>query len=262
MTGWFAVGRALPMTFAIYVAQSCLAALAGFPFSMEVNRVAAPGSLPITRAAWLEHVLSWGGAARVAGLTLLLAAALWLLLSPMLQMAWLSALDASESPSRSLARGTSLWLRAALVSLWVGLFSALLALPWLLLAWGLSRLLGTHPNERMHDTVVALSLSPLPLVLAFAHAWSDLARARALREGAFTSVRRSLRSALRLRVHVSFWGWTAASWGAAAAACWGAGRIGSDMLAAQVALLQAGMLLRLCLRARWLTRALRCAEPQ
>jgi len=251
--------RALPMTFVIYVFEAVLALLAGLPAALELTRTAPHGADASSYAEWLEFLLGLGAPSRVASVSALLTLLLLGLLSPWLQMAWLSALARRESLGTSLATGARLWMRALWVTIPVALGIALALAPFGLAAWGISRLSAARLNDRVHDLGILCALLPaLPITLA-GFVWLDLARARALHEGAWTCAARSLRSAVQpLTI--------------ARAALWNAGGCVpyllvhaalSERLSASpllVAALQTAVLLRLLFRSRWLADALTCAE--
>ena len=174
-------------------------------------------------------------------------------------MAWLSALARRESVGASLSQGARLWTRACLVTLWVCLGSLLGLSPFVFAAWGLSELSASRLNDRVHDLGIACALLPaLPLLVA-AFAWLDLARARALHEGAWTSTMRSLRTAIQPTTILRALLWTAAGWALFIAAQLAPlARWGGPALV--VFALQAAVLMRLFVRSRWLADALTCAE--
>jgi hypothetical protein len=255
---WAAVARALPVLFAIYALQACAALVMALPAGLELVASAPVGFDAVARAEWLDMLLAWRVPARLTGLNALSIALVWLLLSPWLHMAWLSALSEPESLGTSLARGARLWLRATLVSCFVLLFASLAATPCLLAAWKLPALQAIRSDDRRHDLTVLLSLLPLAPVAALAHVWHDLARARALTQGWFSSTLQSLRDSLRITCLVSAGVWSGLGWSAVVASHCLSQRFASALVV-QVALLQAGMLVRLVLRSRWLARTVACA---
>ena len=258
MRAWIASVRALPMTFALYVFEAVLAALGVFPLANELARRAPTTNDAIGLAQWLERIPSQGASARVGAVGVALACAALLLVSPCLHMGWLSALSRRESVMDSLHQGVRLWIRACLVSLWIAAALALSAVPFAAAGWGISRVLARQLNDRVHDLVIVSALPLLAAFAFFAHVWHDLARARALHEGAFTSMRRSLRAAVRLSVLLR-----ALLWGGLG----GLLVVASQLLARDhagalllVGPLQLAILTRLLLRSRWLADALACAD--
>jgi hypothetical protein len=260
MNAWATVARALPLTFLIYVAQACAAWVAGFGPVLELSRHLPLDSRPLSQAVWLEGLLASVATLRASAITLGLTCLLLLLVSPGLHMAWLAALDAPTRPLRSLAQGTRLWLRGALVSLWVLMGLGLAALPFGLVAWGIAHWLGDDTSDRLRDLSLLCALLPLLPLAWFAHVWHDLARARALYQSSLKSTLGSLRDALRPHVQLSALGWSALALSAVLLTHWGAVQLEAPALAARVGILQGGLLLRLILRSRWLARALACAD--
>ncbi|HEX6245491.1 MAG TPA: hypothetical protein VFZ61_31425, partial [Polyangiales bacterium] len=193
--------RALPLTFFVYVVEAMLALYCALPWSLEVGADArASLSSAIGRAVWLDRVGELLPAVRVAGRSGLLSLGLVLLLSPWLQMAWLSSMQQSVSAAAALEQGVRLYLRAVGVSLLSLLVAALLVVPWAGAAWLAHALLAAPTRARLHDCALVVLLSPCCLALVYAHVMHDLARARALSAGAFAAVAFGLRSALRARV--------------------------------------------------------------
>jgi hypothetical protein len=247
------------MTFVIYLIEAALAVVAGLPFALDFSNSAPRGHDLSARAQWLEYALSLGTPARLAVSTSALALATLYLLGPWLQMAWLSALGRREGLGESLATGARLWWRACLVTLWVSIGVLLGLAPFALAAWGLSRLSAARLNDRVHGLAIACALLPVLPVLIAACAWFDLARARALQEGAWTSAIRSLRTAIQPATIMRALLWSVAGWllfivaQVAPLARWG----GPPLL---MFCLQTAVLMRLFVRSRWLADALTCAE--
>jgi hypothetical protein len=259
MRAWIACVRALPVTFALYVIEACVAALAALPLASEFTRSAPVVEDATALAQWLERLLLLAAPARVGARGALLAFAALLLVSPGLHMTWLSALSRREYVMDSVTRGVRLWFRACLVSLWVAAGMLIFALPFVGAAWGVSRVLADQLNDRVHDLILVSALAPLACFAFFAHVWHDLARARALHEGAFASTRSSLRFALRPAVLSGALLWSGLGWSLLVAAQFApSARLGAPLIL--VGLLQLAVLARLFLRSRWLTLALTCAE--
>jgi hypothetical protein len=147
-----------------------------------------------------------------------------------------------------------------MVSLWVALGSCLALAPIAASAFGLRSWLAGSPNDRVHDlALLACAAAALPC-LAIAWIWHDLARARALSEGAFTSARRSLPAALRPALWLRALLWSGAGWGSVWVAELVSRRALGSAAPIAVALLQAASLARLWLRGAWLADALTCAD--
>ncbi|MFT3922539.1 MAG: hypothetical protein QM778_08395 [Myxococcales bacterium] len=259
MREWMSSMRALPMTFVIYLTEAALALVFGLPAALELTRSAPQGADSTADAERLEFLLGLGQAGRLVGATGLFAGiALWLL-APWLQMAWLSALSRRESVGESLVQGARLYVRAQLLAIPVVIGVALSLVPFGVAAWGISQLSASQLNDRVHDLGIACALAPgLPVLLA-GLAWLDLARARALHEGPWTSAVRSLRAALQpvtiLRaLFFGLAGWTLFLLAQAPLL----ERLGGRPLV--VLALQSAVLARLFLRSRWLADALTCAE--
>ncbi len=258
MSPWIASVRALPMTFALYVFEACVAALGAFPLANELTR-SAPRTLdPISLAHWLERLPSLGAPARVGAQGAALACAALLLVSPCLHMSWLSAIARREPVMESLHQGVRLWIRACLVSLWILAALALCAVPFAAAGWGIAQVLVHQLNDRVHDLIIVSALPLLAAFAFFAHVWNDLARARALHEGAFMGARRSLRFAVRPSVLLR-----ALLWSGLGGLLVVASQLLLDDRAPALLLvfgLQLAVLLRLFLRSRWLAEALACAD--
>jgi hypothetical protein len=259
MRAWISAARALPMTFAIYLLEAAIAVLVGLPIATELAGRAPHGGDATALAQWLERGLQFAAPARVSAQGGALASAAVLLLAPWLQMAWFSALSRREPFVESLANGFRLWLRAGLVSLCVLLATGLALAPFAAAAWGVSRVLLDQLNDRVHDLTIACAALPLLFVACFAHVWHDLARARALHEGAFRSTRRSLRFAIKPTIVLRALFWTGLGW----SLLWAAQLVPTVRLAGPAGLvcaLQISVMSRLFLRSRWLADALTCAE--
>jgi hypothetical protein len=260
MRRFAATMRALPVTFVVYVIEACSALLLSMPLGLELlDDGRATLSHALGRAAWLDLLPSLMPALRVHGTSTLLHVGLLLLLAPWLQMAWLSALAQPMGVGRALAEGARLYLRAWLVTLWVVLLASLGSVPFLVAASVIERLL-SEGDARVHDLLLSAACLPLLLVLWWAHVLHDLARARALTHGAWSSVRSSLGPALQPRVQLP--GLLLAGLALATqAAVWAlVGRRTLDPYLPALALLQLACLLGLFLRSLWLAHALACAE--
>ncbi len=261
MRALFAALRAAPVTFAIYVIEAIFALSVSVPLGSELTRDArAMGGRALFRAAALEHGLALLPALRIQGRSLALSALLLLAVTPLLRMAWLSALATPLGVRRALARGTSLYGRALATSLALGLAAALALTPWLLFAYVADAVVDADTHARLHDLLLLAALgSALPL-LFMAHVAHDLAYAFALQHGPVRAVRLGLRAALSPRAFgAALLASLLASLLAGAplflpASANGAGELFSS------ALLQASCLLALGVRSLWLAHALTCTE--
>jgi hypothetical protein len=189
--------RALPLTFLVLVLELALAIPIALPLSMELSRLGSGAWDGAAYAAFLDGLASARPLLRALGLQGALALLVWIVLSPLLHMAWLSALSSPMSPARALGRGGALLVRALFVSLNLAFMAIAMAAPWALLAWGMGKLFSVETHARAHDLGVALSLAPLLPTAFILQTWHDLARARALEQGPFASVARSARHAFR-----------------------------------------------------------------
>lgn len=192
--------RALPITLFVFALQLILAVPLTLPASVELSRL-LPGTWDdVTRAAFLDALVNNQPLLRVLSLQAVLALVAFVVLGPLLHMAWLAALSEPLSPVRALARGARLYGRAVGTTLLIACAALGLSLPWLLVAWLFSAVLDVQTHARAHDVLVGLSLAPLLPSLLIVHTWHDLARARALEHGFLSSVTRSARQAFRLPV--------------------------------------------------------------
>ncbi len=262
MNAWMSTLRALPMTFTLFVLQAWVATLATLPIASEVTRSLPGGKAAVALAASLEQLLALGATLRPAGQSWLLLGLSWLVLSPWLQMAWLSNLAHQSSVGAALVAGTRLYVRACFVSLWVLLGATLVTAPLALSACGVWHFMADHPSDRLRDLLtLGLILPALPL-LGLAHTWHDLARARALYESAFKAALHSARFALKPTLFLSAFLLAGVGWALVAVSQL---VVDDHHIATQpsfvlVALLQSCLLARLVLRSRWLAQALACAE--
>ena len=257
--------RALPFTFVLYVFEALLALLATMPFALEALLALGSHAWDPTQAArTLDAVFDLAPALRSAAGASVLSLIVLGALSPWLQMSWLSALAQARPPLAALAAGWRLILRACLVSLWVLLATALAALPFALAAYFTHRGLEHSTDARFHDLTLLALLAPLALLFAFAWLVHELARASALRFGAFTSVRRALPMALRGGLWLRALGLSAAGYGAIAIAQLQSGWLPASALRAMLVVLalQSALLARTFLRSLWLANALTCMIPE
>ncbi len=264
MSPWLAVIRALPITFLVYVSSTALAAMHALPIALEIGRLptwtkAGEGA----RIATLEAMLSQLPVLRAQGLSLLLAALAYALLSPWLQMSWFAALSAPRAPGAALAEGARLTPRAYLTSLVVGIGTVLMLLPCAALVWTTRSWLESRANVRVQDIATLIALTPGALVLFLSLAWHDLARARCLSSGAFRSSLRAWLDALSLVTLARYACWAALGLTISVAAQLASLQVGhSGRLAMFIvlAVVQGAALARSMLRSRWLTDALLCAD--
>jgi hypothetical protein len=189
--------RALPITMLAFLLQLLFAAPLAFPTALELQRVLSGPFRGITEASFYDTLLASGAILRMLSVQALFAGVLWILLSPLVCMAWLSALSEPMGPLRALARGARLYLRAASVSALILVCALFMLGPWPLLAYGFSHWIDPGTDVRAHDVAVLLSLLPiLPLGLVL-RSWHDLARARSLELGFLRAVTRSASDAFR-----------------------------------------------------------------
>jgi hypothetical protein len=191
---WLCVLRALPVTFVVYLIGAAFSAPLALPLGAELEHtLSLPFAPEWARVSAIEGLAALAPALRVQGLTLALSLALFVLLSPLLQMAWLKALSSAVGPVEALREGVRLYGRACAVSLVIVVTAVIALVPWAMLSYGLHGFLLPRTNIRVHDLAVILALAPaLPTVVLCA-LWHDLARARCLHTG---SIRASL-AALR-----------------------------------------------------------------
>jgi hypothetical protein len=227
------------------------------PLAAELGGdVRALGAQPLLRAAALEHALGLAPALRVEGRTFALGTLLLLLLTPLLRMAWLSTLAGSLGVRAALAQGTSLYLRAASASLWMGALCCLVLAPWALFAYLVDIWVDASGHARLHDLLLlGCAATALPAIF-LVHVAHDLAHAFALRHGGLASARLGLSAAFSLRTLL------------AALALFLLGlalsclplllRSRTHLLS--VALLQGATFATLAVRSAWLAHALTCTE--
>lgn len=257
----FAALRASPITFLVYVIEALLALSVSAPLSAELTLDArALGARALSRAAALEHGLTLLPALRVQGRSLALALLMLLALTPLLRMAWLSALATPLGVRRALARGKQLYGRALATSLALALCTLLALAPWFLFSYATDAIVDESTHARLHDVLLMGSLfSALP-VLFLAHVAHDLAHAFALQHGPLRAVRLGVRAALS--PHAFALGMLASVLGlllGAAPLCLPASMSRAGDLFTS-ALLQAGCLAALATRSVWLAHALACTE--
>jgi hypothetical protein len=251
--------RAAHVTFAIYALEALLALFVSAPLTSELTRDArALGARPLFRAAALEHGLELLPALRVEARSLTLAALLMLALTPLLRMAWLSALASPLGVRRALGEGARLYLRALSASLLLLACTVLALAPWLLFAYLVDAWLDAR--ARLHDLLLFAAAGSVLPVLFLASVAHDLAHAFALAHGPLRAARLTLRAALSPRA------FPAALLALIAGALVGALPL---LLLANaspagalfaVALTQAGAFCAAGVRSVWLAHALACTE--
>ncbi|HEX5661292.1 MAG TPA: hypothetical protein VFX59_29085 [Polyangiales bacterium] len=244
--------RALPVTFLIFVIEALFAAFASWPNGVELT--AKLSSLSLDPSALRELGAIAKGFARGHGLAVLAM----LVLAPWLHMSWLIMLSEPQSPARALARGVGRVPRAWLIALVLLVMFALCGLPFVGLAYGVTRSLSDAPDARRHDLALAGALLPLIPLAFYFHVANDLARAAALEVRTLRSIFRGLRTALRPTAFLAASG--AALVGvllplAAHASSWQLGVLPATML------LQSVLFMRLVVRAAWLGHALALVRP-
>jgi hypothetical protein len=255
--------RALPVTFLVLLIELALAIPLALPISSELSRISSGSWDAAAYATLLDGLSAARPLTRTLGMQAALVLAAWLLLSPLLHMAWLSALSSPMSPARALGRGGALLVRALFVTFNIAFVGVFMAAPWALLAYGMSQLFSAEAHARVHDMGVALSLVPLVPTAFLLHTWHDLARARALEQGPITSVTRSARHVFRLGVLGR--ALLLALGGAllvGLAELWVAEFGASGLIAGSIAavLVYGALFAKLWLRSLWLCHALLCAE--
>lgn len=196
--------RAAPMTFLVYVVLTLLSAVPVVPIALAFGPAFdRPGGSALLES--LEESAPNIAAGTLAGFVV---AGLALALSPLLQMAWLSAIARPMTVSEAIARGTQRYFHAVAVSvlMLVPLVVALLAAITAPLIAHL--VLRDHPNDRMHDVIVVALLVPgIFLWLAWC-AWHDLARAALLERARPLAAIRSAWRRLGPRAFGSYLAWT------------------------------------------------------
>src|SRR5688572_3667181 len=109
--------RALPITLVIFVLETLISVVLVLPFSAEASHMTRGPLDASARAALLDAMTASSSLWRVLSMQTLMVFGLWVLLSPWLNMAWLSALSAPTRPGRALSLGMALLRRALGVSL-------------------------------------------------------------------------------------------------------------------------------------------------
>lgn len=252
--------RALPTTFAIYVIEAAVALWLTTPFTAELTGdVRALGARPLFRAAALERSLELVPVLRVEGRALALGALALLVLAPFLRMAWFAALAGTSGVRAALSCGTTLYLRAVLVSLGVCATLLVLLAPFGLFAYLVDRFVEVGVHARLHDVLLAGALAGALPLLFFAHVALDLAHAFALRHGALASVRLGFSAArawraLMLALALGVLGLSVSALPFTFGTSWGQGEL------FRVALIQSACFSALFVRSLWLGYALTCAQ--
>jgi hypothetical protein len=255
---------ALPFTFFIYVLEALLATFSALPLGIELSRLLGASSWDATQTALLvsSGPVLWSGLRVTAG-SAALSLGLLLLLSPWLQMSWLSALYDPRPTPVVLVRGARLILRACWVSLLVGAFAALASAPFLLAAYYVHRGLMHSTDARFHDLALLGTLAPVLWIALLAQLVIDLARASALRLGGWWSVRAGLRSALRPSIQLRALTLCSLGYGMVLLASFVSSRAAElpGRVLLTVTALQSALLARAFFRSWWLASALTCMEP-
>ena len=254
--------RALPITMLAFLLQLLFAAPLVFPSVLELQRVLSGPFDGATQAQLLDTLLASGAILRMLGVQSLLLGIVWLVLTPLLSMAWLSALSEPMGPGRALAQGARLYLRAVSVSALV-LACALFVLgPWPFLAYGFSRWIDPGTDVRAHDVAVLVSLFPLLPLGLVVHSWHDLARARSLELGFLRAVTRSAGDAFRASVLVRALALSALGTALVCLAVAVTGGDGESMFSPLIAaiVVHGAVFARYYLRSLWLAHTLLCAE--
>ena len=238
------------MTFVVYVATVLLGAVPVLPIVFAIGAAPdRPGGGAMLEL--VEEAAPTLAASIAAGLGV---AAVFLVLSPLLQMAWLASLASPMSIAEALFRGVRRYLDAVIVSLLmlVPLVAVIFASITPPLAAHL--FLDDHPNDRLHDVVVVALLVPGFFLWLVWCAWHDLARAALLVcARPLDAVREAFR---KLGAH-AFGAYFAWSLAAASLAVLGH-LLGMELESGPLAilLLQPLALARLACRAAWLSDAI------
>jgi hypothetical protein len=253
--------RALPLSFLLYLIQAAAALLTSVPLGLELLAdERATLTSPAGRAAWLDRGLELLPALGVARQSALIVAALLLLSSPWLQMAWLAALARPVGVLGALEQGARSYLRALTVSVLSLACLALALLPGAGTAWLCHTLLAAPSHARLHDLLLIACAVPCLGIVWIAHVAHDLARACSLRRGAWTSLRSGLRGALRPRVQLVGLSLAGAALGLRSIHYY-VWREGARLdLVSTTALLQGACFAALFLRSLWLGSCLACVE--
>jgi hypothetical protein len=256
--------RALPITLLVFALALSMGAPLALPVSLELSRMLSGPWNWAAQAAFFETLSASRPLITLLIRQLLLLAIAWAIASPVLHMAWLTALSRPTAPGKAVWQGVRLSMRALCVSVFVGLIGLLMASPFALCAWGLGKLFDVETHAPAHDLSILISLAPVLLVLLVIATWHDLARARALEEGFFRSVTRSARHAFRPRVLVRSLVLCGSGSVLVLLAQWWTGTFHehgffSWLIAGTV--LHGSVFAKLFLRSLWLARALACAEP-
>ena len=254
---------ALPVTFLLYVFEALLAVSFALPLGLELTQQLGGNWDPSQTALALESVTGLASGLRVSAGSALLSLALLVLLSPWLQMTWLSALSDHTTTLDALSRGARLIARAWWVSLLVLVATALTLLPFGVSAYAVHRGLMHATDARFHDLLVLAAVAPAIPVLLFAHLVHDLARATALERSGWQSVSHALRVGLRVSLWPRALALPALGYGMvllAELASFRAVEVPLRFLLTATAL-QSALLARTFLRSLWLASALTCVEP-
>jgi hypothetical protein len=252
------------MTFAVYVVTAVSAIALGTSLGLELEHALDfPLGRPAARVAAIENVLGLSALLRAKAVDLSIASLILALLSPWLQMAWLTSLSALHGPTHALWNAWGLYFRALLATLLTFLLGVVALLPWLGLGYLVHVFCTDRVNDRVHDLSVALSLTPGLLSLLVIACWHDLARARCLTTGAFRSVFGAALDALRPSVLARYVLWNGLGLSLVIAAhAWVVssrvhGWVAGFLL---LAVLQAATFGRTLLRSAWLADALACVD--
>lgn len=254
---------ALPVTFLLYVFEALLAISFALPLGLELTQQLGGRWDESQTALALESVTTLASGLRVSAGSAVLSLTLLVLLSPWLQMTWLSALSEHTTTLDALSRGARLTARAWWVSCLLALATLLALTPFGLTAYCVHRALIHSTDARFHDLTLVAALAPVVPVLLFAHLVHDLARASALERSGFQSVLHALRVARRVSLWPRALALPALGYGMvllAELAAFRAVEVPLRFLLSATAL-QSALLARTFLRSFWLASALTCVEP-
>ena len=242
--------QAAPMTFVIYVATVLFGAVPVLPIVVAVGPAPErPGGGAMLEL--LEEAAPTFAASIIAGFAV---AAVFLVLSPLLQMAWLSALASPMSIADALFRGVRRYLDAVVVSLLMLVPLVVVAIASVTPPLVAHLVLSDHPNDRLHDVVIVALLVPGFFLWLVWCAWHDLARAALLVcVRPLDAIRESFRT-LGAQAFGSYFAWSLAAASLAVLGHLLGMKVESGALA--IVLLQPLALGRLACRAAWLSDAI------
>ncbi len=187
-SAWKDAWAARGATFVVHLLTLALAAWPAFAWRNTV--VAAAGPATIEQGVLLD-LLGQGKEVGLGSalLAFVFAGALALLLSVPIQLGWIAALAGRER-RECLELALKRWPRAIVITLLIGVITAMVLVVACLPAYFLHTGYQGEPNARTHDLLVLAGLLVPFLVLLTATAWLDLSRAACLRQGIGESLKR------------------------------------------------------------------------